>query len=97
MKLVATGKAEQNRAAVDPWTLVHLSTGLAFGLSGRTLRRSLAAALVYEVVEQLVERKELGHRLFGTHGPETLVNATVDVAAFAAGHRLGRSWNETGD
>ena len=91
MKLVATRKAEQNRMAVDPWTAVHLSSGLALGLVGVPLRRALAAAGAYEVVEQVLERQSWGQTLFVTSGPEVL----VDTAAFVVGHRLGQGWNAT--
>jgi hypothetical protein len=32
MRIVATEKAHQNRAVVDPWTVVHFASGLALGL-----------------------------------------------------------------
>ena len=59
MRLLATRKSEQNQATVDPWTVVHLSAGLALGLVGASLRWSLAAAITYEVVEQAFERPEV--------------------------------------
>lgn len=96
MKLLATEKSEQNRAAVDPWTVVHFSTGLALGLMDVTLTKALGASLGYEVVEQYAERHRWGQDLFETSGPESLPNAAVDMAAFAAGHWLGGRWNATG-
>lgn len=96
MKLLAHDKSEQNRAAVDPWTLVHFATGLASGLTGWPLRWSLLASVAYEGVEQLAERKRLGQRLFKTSRPESLPNVLVDVGVFAVGHALGRRWNSTG-
>lgn len=95
MKLVATRKAEQNQAAVDPWTAVHFSTGLAFGLMNLPLRWAIAASLIYEVAEQVFERRDWGKDLFETAGPETLPNAIVDTATLIVGHRLGRRWNQT--
>lgn len=96
MKLLATRKRDQNRAAVDPWTVVHFSTGLALGLMDIPLRTSVAAAVAYEAVEQVLERRRVGQELFETSGPESVPNATVDVAIFVAGHLLGARWNRTG-
>lgn len=96
MKLLAHDKSEQNKAALDPWTLVHFATGLATGLMGLSLRWSLVASVAYEGLEQLAEREKLGQRLFKTSRPESLPNVLVDVGVFAAGHALGRRWNSTG-
>ena len=95
MKLLARRKAEQNRAAVDPWTAVHLSAGLALGLMAVPLRWALAASVAYEVAEQAFERSPAGQDFFETSGPEHLSNALVDTAVFAVGHWLGRRWNAT--
>jgi hypothetical protein len=32
MRIVALKKSDQNHAVIDPWTVVHFSTGLAIGL-----------------------------------------------------------------
>lgn len=96
MKIIATKKVEQNRAAADPWTTVHFSFGLALGLMSVPLRWALAASIGYELVEQWFERRELGKELFRTSGPETIPNAAVDVVVLLIGHRLGERWNETG-
>lgn len=95
MKVVATRKDQQNKAVADPWTLVHFSAGLAIGLMGIPLRWTLPAAVAYEFVEQLLERKRFGQELFKTSGPEHVGNAMLDVGVFAAGHRLGEAWNAT--
>lgn len=95
MKLVATRKSEQNRAALDPWTVVHFSTGLAFGLMRLPFRWTLPVAVGYEFLEQLLERKKMGREVFETSGPESVPNATLDVVAFAAGHALGELWHRT--
>ncbi|HEX2164768.1 MAG TPA: hypothetical protein VHM02_12525 [Thermoanaerobaculia bacterium] len=96
MRWFARAKPEQNRAAVDPWTIVHFAAGLAAGLVGTRLRWAMAAAAGYEVVEQAFERTETGRELFRTSGPEVAANAAVDLVVFAAGHALGRWWNGTG-
>lgn len=95
MKLVADRKAEQNSAAVDPWTLVHFSAGLALGLVEAPLERVLGAAVAYELVEQYAERREWGQDFFETSGPEHPANALVDLGVLALGHWLGRRWNRT--
>lgn len=95
MGLIATRKAHQNRRAVDPWTAVHFAAGLALGLVDAPLRPALAAAVAYEVVEQVVERQAFGRRLFKTSGPEVAANVVVDVAVLVVGHRLGARWNAT--
>jgi hypothetical protein len=95
MKIVATEKREQNHAVADPWTVVHFGVGLAMGLMNAPLRASLAAATAYELVEQYLERSDAGKELFDTSGPESMPNAILDLAVFAAGHQLGRMWNAT--
>jgi len=93
MKLVARSKKDQNRAALDPWTVVHFGNGLAMGLMDVPRRWSLVAAVTYEVLEQVVERQEWGQEVFATSRPESAANALFDVAVFAAGHWLGARWN----
>jgi hypothetical protein len=96
MQLIATRKAHQNKAVLDPWTAVHFSSGLALGLMDTPEETSLAAAIAYEVAEQFIERQAWGKDLFRTHRPETILNAVMDVAVFSIGHWLGRAWNRTG-
>jgi hypothetical protein len=96
VKLIASGKPDQNSTVADPWTLVHFSAGLALGLINAPLKWSLAAAVAYEVVEQYIERSEEGKEFFDTAGPEIVPNAILDLAVFAAGHQLGQMWNRTG-
>lgn len=94
MKLFATQKQEQNEAALDPWTLVHFSTGMAFGLMDVPPRWAMAASVTYELAEQLFERQEWGQELFEINGPESLPNALADSATFMTGYYLGRKWNQ---
>jgi hypothetical protein len=95
MKVVATEKRHQNHAIVDPWTVVHFALGLALGLMNAPIRSAVAGATVYELVEQYLERHEVGKELFDTKGPESIPNAILDLAVFAAGHQLGQMWNRT--
>ena len=96
MKIVATEKADQNRAVADPWTVVHFGTGLALGLIDAPLKWWLPVAAAYEVAEHYIEKSEAGREFFHAAGPEVLPNAILDLAIFAAGHQLGRLWNRTG-
>jgi len=95
MKIVATKKSQQNRAMLDPWSVVHFATGLAAGLTEVDRTKAIGAAIAYEVLEQDLERRKLGQELFETSGPETVPNAIADVVLFAAGHLLGQLWNRT--
>lgn len=95
MRIVAVRKSEQNSAAVDPWTLVHFSAGLALGLVNAPFDKALGAAVGYEIVEQFAERREWGQEFFDTAGPEHLMNAAVDLGLFALGHWLGERWNRS--
>jgi hypothetical protein len=96
LKLVAKEKSEQNKAVVDPWTVVHFASGLALGLVNAPLKWWRPVAAAYEVAEQALERSEAGKEFFDTSGPEIVPNALLDLAVFAAGHELGRRWNRTG-
>jgi len=95
MKVIATRRNEQNRAAVDPWTAVHFSAGLALGLLNVSRGSALGAALGYELAEQVMERNAWGKELFETRGPESVPNALVDTVVFLAGHWLGARWLRT--
>lgn len=94
-RLVATRKGHQNKALVDPWTVVHFSAGLAAGLVRLDPRMSLSAAVAWEVIEQAFERQPMGQEAFKTAGPETVSNAVMDILVFAAGQALGELWNRT--
>jgi len=96
MDIVATEKEQQNRAILDPWTVVHFSMGLAAGLMSLDRRWVLPAAVAYELVEQHLERSRLGQEVFRSSGPEDTGNAVADVAVFAVGHWLGERWNQSG-
>jgi hypothetical protein len=95
MKILAKTKRDQNRAVLDPWTVVHFGVGLASGLTNAPLRLTLTLAVTYEILEQYLERRDIGQEVFDTRGPEVIPNAIVDVVAFAVAHQLGRYWNRT--
>jgi hypothetical protein len=92
MKILARHRSEQNAAALDPWSLVHFSAGLALGLMNAPYRTSLLASVGYEIAEQFAERREFGNRLFQMKGPESLPNVFVDLALFYVGLRAGKKW-----
>ncbi len=96
MKLIATEKADQNLAPVDPWTVVHLAMGLAAGLMDLPRSVAFPAAVAYEIVEQYAERTDWGRDLLETQRPETLPNVAMDLAVFAAGQWMGERWNARG-
>ncbi|MBT8487798.1 MAG: hypothetical protein HKN72_10835 [Gemmatimonadetes bacterium] len=95
MRIVATKKKHQNKAVLDPWTIVHFAAGMAAGLVSIPRAHSLGLAVGYECLEQWLERRKLGQEIFDAAGPENLSNATMDVVVFAAGHHLGTLWNES--
>jgi hypothetical protein len=94
VKLVATRKADQNEAAVDPWTAVHFGAGLALGLVGAPFAPVVLGAVAYELGEQIAERTKAAQSFFRTSGPERPVNAVVDVAVMLGGWWLGNRYNK---
>ena len=96
MKWVATAKRDQNRAVIDPWTIVHLGAGLAAGLMEARTEWAVGAAVAWEGVEQFVERRRWGKEVLQSSGPEAAANASMDLIVFAVGLWLGRQWNDTG-
>jgi hypothetical protein len=93
--LIATRKADQNRAAIDPWTAVHFGSGLALGLVNAPAGATAMLGIGYEIAEQVFEDSDFGQRFFNISGPETLGNVFVDLAVYGVGWYLGRRWNET--
>jgi hypothetical protein len=93
--IVALRKSDQNKAMLDPWTVVHLGAGLAAGLVQMSPWLALGGAIAYEFAEQQLERTDFGGKLFKTSGPESLGNAVVDVGVFALGYYLAQRYNRT--
>ena len=92
MRIIARSRADGNRALLDPWTVVHLGTGLAAGLVQLDARTAFGLAIAYELGEQVFERSPAGRRSFRTSGPESLPNVLADLAVFGLGWYLGRRW-----
>jgi hypothetical protein len=93
VKLLATRKADQNSAVLDPWTGVHLGVGLASGLLSFPLIPVVGLGVIYEVLERFAETSGTGRRFFQTSGPEHGVNAVADVLVMALGWWLGVRYN----
>lgn len=93
--LIATKKSEQNQGALDPWTVVHFSMGLAAGLMKLPFAPVMTAAVAYELIEHAFEDSEYGKKFFDISGPETTANAAVDLGVFAVGYWLADKWNRS--
>lgn len=85
MKFFATTVADQNLALFDPWTVIHTAAGLFAGLVGIPFVPSIAAAIGYEVFEQMAESRPWGQKIFRTSGAETKINLVSDVIVFGLG------------
>lgn len=92
---IARSKADQNHAAIDPWTAVHFGSGLALGLLNAPATATAALGIGYEVAEQVFEDSEFGQRFFNISGPEVMSNVVVDLAVYGLGWWLGQRWNQS--
>lgn len=95
MRIIAREKAEQSVALVDPWTAVHFSSGLGFGLMNVGFWPSMAVNVGYEVLEYHFQRDKRGIEFFQVSQPENPSNSVTDMLVFALGWYLGRKWNKT--
>lgn len=93
--LIATRKSDQNQAAIDPWTAVHFSMGLAAGLVKLPFVPVMVGAVAYDMVEHAFEDSHFGQKFFDVSGPETPANVAVDLGVFALGYWLAHRWNST--
>jgi hypothetical protein len=82
-------RRNMNLEPVDRWTAVHVGVGVLAGLLRVPFRTSMGLAIGYEVLEQAIERTPAGRSFFLSNGPESLLNAVVDVGVFAVGHKIG--------
>jgi hypothetical protein len=96
VKFIAFEKQDQNDALIDPWSVVHFATGLAFGLIGIRGSYTLVAGVAWDIVEHFLERAKFGQRFFNTSGPESWGNVGTDLALFMGGWKLGQLYNSTG-
>jgi len=94
MKLFATNDADQNFALFDPWTVIHTSFGLWAGLVGISFKWTMAAAVLYEMFEQVAEDQPWGQKIFRSSGRETIANLVSDVGVTAGGWWLGNKYHE---
>jgi hypothetical protein len=94
--IFALSSKDQNSALLDPWSLVHLASGLALGLIGVGLPVVASLGVAYEVAEFAAETSQPSvRRFFRISGPENLGNQVVDVALLVAGAKLGHLWRQT--
>ena len=95
MDLIAWKKSQQNSSLLDPWSLVHFSTGLAVGLMGIGMGPAITGAVLYELAERPFEKADFGKNFFNVSKPESPANSVVDVLVYSigvlAGHRFNRS------
>ena len=73
---------------VDWWTFVHFSSGFVASSYGVKEPVAVAAAVLYELVEQPFLRSQAGKNFFGASGPEVIPNQVIDVLVFWAGYRI---------
>ena len=95
MMLVATKKADQSLAILDPWSVVHGATGLALGLLGTRLSTALALAIVYELVEGRLQADPSVRSFWNVSRPESFANQVADVLVLGAGVIAGHRYNAT--
>jgi hypothetical protein len=95
VKLFAFHHEDQNYAVFDPWSLIHLTSGMFAGLVGVGPVLSMSAAIGYDVFEQLAEREPWGQQIFRTPGSENWENILADLGLFALGWYLGHRYHET--
>jgi len=93
--IFAQTKSEQNRAILDPWSLVHAGVGLAAGLVGLPIGWAFVPAVLYEVAEGRAELDAGVQSLFKVSSPETTENQAADLVVFGLGYIAGRRWNQT--
>lgn len=81
-------ESEINSQAIDKWTVVHGTYGLAFGLFGVRPTPAITTAVLYDVAEWYHEWPR-GSAFFGSKGPESPANIAGDLVAFTALYVLG--------
>jgi hypothetical protein len=74
---------------VDRYTIGHGMIGFLFGLASVPWWLTLTVAVGWEIIENPLKRAV--PRIFPVGLPDTLANASVDVAAWMAGYGLARA------
>ena len=96
MNLVAWDKKDQNKALIDPWTIVHGGVGLAAGLVNIPMGWAVTAAVFYEIFEYSARHERQMRKFFVVSAPESLPNQVLDVVVLAVGVWAGHKYNEQG-
>jgi hypothetical protein len=90
MRLFAKHRGDQ--AAIDPWSAIHFSSGLATGLGDVSLGKAVAIAVASDLLMAYFTSQKTG--ILRTFADEPPINKVIDVALFAFGNHLGRRWND---
>lgn len=88
MKIVARDKSETGVAAIDPWSLVNVGSGITAGMYNLTLPQMIIAAIATEAITSIIASEY-------EKEPESAVNKVFDVLSFVVGWKLGTNWNKT--
>ena len=79
--------------AVDRYTIGHGMLGFLLGLWGMPWWLSGGIAVLWEITENPLKKAYPG--LFPDGRPDTLANATADIAVWMAGHAIARAlWKD---
>lgn len=81
------GSQIYNQAPMDAWSLVHVGAGVAAGGMRVPFLAWLPATIVYELFEQQLESSP--NNVFKASGPESRVNAVLDVLVALVGWWIG--------
>lgn len=91
MNVKLYAKHPDDYAVLDPWTVIHFSSGLATGLAEVTMLRAIGIALTTDIIYSLLLSQRSG--LLRKREVEPLSNKAADFAAFALGNYMGRRWS----
>ena len=81
---------EQDKDAVDAWTLVHFGFGVVMGKTGLPLLPTVILLAFYEYIENAYDGA-VTKAVFGSTRPESSKNILVDVLIGIAGYYVGRA------
>ena len=78
---------EYNNRVFDKWSLVHLGAGVGLGLIKVSRPWAYTILIGYEIVENVMMRKEMGDLFDEIEGP---ANAVSDVIVAGIGYEITR-------
>ena len=88
MKAIASTRADNGSAVIDPWSAVHFGSGLAVGLASLSFTQTIAIMVLSELSKRLVVERI--HK-----EEEEIHNQISDALLFVVGWKAGRMWNDT--